>query len=161
MAADGGVFTLGDAAFYGSMGGKALNAPIVGMASTPDGHGYWLVAADGGVFSFGDAAFYGSMGGKALNAPIVGMAGGKAINAPIVGMAASAADGYWLAGADGGVFSFGDASFLGSMAGHPLDPSFSGMAATTDGRGYWLVRYDNCIFAFGDAPFLGPTYGCP
>ncbi len=25
-----------------------LNQPIVGMAATPDGHGYWLVAADGG-----------------------------------------------------------------------------------------------------------------
>ena len=34
-----------------------LNAPIVGIAATPDGRGYWLVAADGGVFTFGDAAF--------------------------------------------------------------------------------------------------------
>ena len=25
------------------------------MASTPDGHGYWLVASDGGIFSYGDA----------------------------------------------------------------------------------------------------------
>ena len=39
-----------------------LNAPIVGIAATPDGGGYWLVAADGGVFSFGDAHFYGSTG---------------------------------------------------------------------------------------------------
>jgi hypothetical protein len=30
-----------------------LNAPIVGITSTPDGGGYWLVAADGGVFTFG------------------------------------------------------------------------------------------------------------
>jgi len=73
-AADGGVFTFGDAHFYGSMGGTKLNAPIVGMASTPDGNGYWLAAADGGVFTFGDAHFYGSMGGTKLNAPIVGMA---------------------------------------------------------------------------------------
>ena len=32
------------------------NRPIVGMARTPSGNGYWLVGADGGVFSFGDAA---------------------------------------------------------------------------------------------------------
>src|SRR5664280_783547 len=38
--------------------GKALNKPIVGMASTPDGGGYWLVASDGGVFAFGNAPFY-------------------------------------------------------------------------------------------------------
>ncbi|MHB1777707.1 MAG: glycoside hydrolase family 5 protein, partial [Acidimicrobiales bacterium] len=40
-----------------------LNQPIVGMASTPDGGGYWLVASDGGIFAFGDAGFHGSMGG--------------------------------------------------------------------------------------------------
>jgi hypothetical protein len=54
------------------MGGKPLNAPIVAMASTPDGGGYWEVASDGGLFAFGDAGFFGSMGGKPLNKPIVG-----------------------------------------------------------------------------------------
>jgi len=38
-----------------------VNAPIVGMAATPSGHGYWLVAADGGVFAFGDATFLGNV----------------------------------------------------------------------------------------------------
>ena len=55
VASDGGVFNFGDAAFFGSLGNKVLNKPIVGMAATPDGKGYWLVASDGGVFSFGDA----------------------------------------------------------------------------------------------------------
>lgn len=35
------------------------NAPIVGIASTPSGQGYWVIAADGGVFAFGDAQFHG------------------------------------------------------------------------------------------------------
>ena len=48
------------------MGGLSLNAPVVGMAATPTGHGYHLVASDGGVFAFGDAAFDGSMGGQPL-----------------------------------------------------------------------------------------------
>ena len=39
---------------------STLDAPIVGIAPTPDGQGYWLVAADGGVFAFGDAAFDGN-----------------------------------------------------------------------------------------------------
>ena len=30
--------------FYGSTGAIHLNQPIVGMAATPSGHGYWLVA---------------------------------------------------------------------------------------------------------------------
>jgi hypothetical protein len=72
-ASDGGVFTFGGAKFYGSMGGKHLHAPIVGITATPDGAGYWLVASDGGVFAFGDATFYGSTGSIPLVAPVVGM----------------------------------------------------------------------------------------
>src|ERR1039458_7276186 len=53
--------------------GVVLNAPIVDVASTPDGHGYWEGASDGGIFSFGDAQFYGSTGAIHLNQPIVGM----------------------------------------------------------------------------------------
>ncbi len=74
VASDGGIFAFGDAAFYGSMGGKPLNQPVVGIAATPDGKGYWEVASDGGIFAFGDAAFYGSMGGQPLNQPVVGLA---------------------------------------------------------------------------------------
>jgi hypothetical protein len=51
-----------------------LNRPIVGMAATPDGGGYWLVASDGGIFSFGDARFYGSAGFSPIPAPVVGIA---------------------------------------------------------------------------------------
>jgi hypothetical protein len=78
-----------------------LNAPIVGIASTPTGKGYWLAAADGGVFTFGDAPFYGSEGGKPLNKPIVGIS------------ATPTGKGYWLVAADGGIFTFGDAPFDG------------------------------------------------
>jgi len=45
----------------------------VGMAATPDGRGYWLVARDGGIFTYGDAGFFGSAGGEHLNQPVVGM----------------------------------------------------------------------------------------
>jgi Protein of unknown function (DUF4038) len=74
VASDGGIFNYGDAGFSGSAGGIKLNAPVVGMAATPDGKGYWLVASDGGIFNYGDAGFSGSAGGIKLNAPVVGMA---------------------------------------------------------------------------------------
>ena len=105
VASDGGIFSFGDAAFHGSMGGMPLNAPIVGMAATPSGNGYWEVASDGGIFSFGDAAFHGSMGGTPLNAPIVGMA------------ATPSGDGYWEVASDGGLFAFGDAASTAHGAG--------------------------------------------
>ena len=62
MASDGGIFNFGDAVFHGSAGSLVLREEIVGMAATPSGGGYWLVAADGGVFAFGDAVFHGSRG---------------------------------------------------------------------------------------------------
>ncbi len=188
VASDGGIFSFGDAAFFGSMGGRPLNAPIVGMAATSDGAGYWEVASDGGIFSFGDAAFFGSMGGRPLNAPIVGMAatsdgagywevasdggifsfgdaaffgsmGGRPLNAPIVGMAATSdGAGYWEVASDGGIFSFGDAAFFGSMGGRPLNAPIVGMAATSDGAGYWEVASDGGIFSF-NAPFYGSRGG--
>ena len=66
VSSDGGVFSFGDARFWGSTGGMHLNAPIVDMAPTLDGNGYWLVASDGGIFNYGDASFYGSTGSHPL-----------------------------------------------------------------------------------------------
>jgi len=89
-ASDGGVFTFGGATFFGSMGGKHLNAPVIGIQSTPDGGGYWLYASDGGVFTFGDAAFFGSTGNMTLKAPVVGMAVPPAAAAPVPAAPAAA-----------------------------------------------------------------------
>jgi hypothetical protein len=143
VASDGGVFSFGDANFFGSMGGTPLNEPVVGMATTPSTNGYWMVASDGGIFGFGDAQFYGSTGALRLNQPVVGMA------------ATPDGRGYWLVASDGGIFAFGDAQFLGSTGALHLNKPIVGMAATPDGHGYWLVASDGGIFAFGDAPFLG------
>jgi hypothetical protein len=65
--------------------------------------------------------------------------------------------GYWLVASDGGIFTFGDAPFLGSMGGKPLNQPIVGMASTSEGGGYWLVASDGGIFTFGDAPFSGST----
>jgi len=147
VASDGGVFSYGDAHFFGSTGNLVLNKPIVGMATTPDGGGYWLVASDGGIFSFGDASFFGSTGNLVLNKPIVGMA-------PTVD-----GRGYWLVASDGGIFSFGDAAFHGSTGNLVLNQPIVGMAPTRNGGGYWMVASDGGIFAFGDAGFHGADPG--
>jgi hypothetical protein len=142
VASDGGVFTFGDAHYYGSTGGIRLNQPIVGMASTPSGRGYWLVARDGGVFTFGDAHYRGSTGGIRLNQPIVGMASTPTGN------------GYWLFARDGGVFTFGDARFHGSTGGHTPSP-VTAFATTPDGLGYWVVTLGGQVYAYGDANYGG------
>jgi hypothetical protein len=143
VASDGGIFNFGGAIFEGSTGGKSLNKPIVGMASTPAGGGYWEVASDGGIFAFGDALFYGSTGSIALNRPIVGMA------------ATPDGKGYWLVASDGGIFAFGDAGYFGSQGATPLNKPIVGMAGTPDGLGYWLVASDGGLFTHGDAGYFG------
>ena len=140
---DNGVLPFGDASDHGSMAGQTVDAPIVGIAATPDGGGYWETDSGGGVYSFGDAGFYGSMGGRPLSSSVVGMA------------ASPDGRGYWEVAADGGIFSFGDAGFHGSAAGrHPGVP-ITGMATNRDGGGYWEVGADGGVFAFGNAPFEG------
>ncbi len=191
VASDGGIFSYGGAQFYGSTGSLHLNAPIVGMAATPDDAGYWLLASDGGIFAFGDAIFYGSTGGMHLNAPIVAMVpspdgagywlvasdggifaygdanfygstGSLTLAKPIVGMASSIDGlGYWLVASDGGIFAYGDANFYGSTGGVPLEQPIVAMTAAPDGGGYWLVASDGGIFNFGDVSYFGSTGGTP
>ncbi len=188
VASDGGIFSFGTANYYGSMGGKPLSKPIVGMAATPDGGGYWEVASDGGVFAFGDAQYYGSMGGKPLDHPVVGIAstpdgggywevasdggvfafgdaqyygsmGGKPLNKPVVGIASTPnGGGYLAAGSDGGIFDFGT-PFFGSMGGKQLNKPVVGVWSTSNGQGYWESASDGGIFTFGNAPYLGSTGG--
>jgi lipoprotein-anchoring transpeptidase ErfK/SrfK len=143
---DDTVYAFGAASFRGSTQGMPLTRPVVGIASTASGDGYWLVADDGGVFGF-HATFHGSLGGRPLNAPIVGMA------------ATSTGHGYWLVAADGGVFAFGDASFHGSMGGIPLTAPVKSIVRGPGSRGYWLYAADGGVFSFGSARFHGSTGG--
>ena len=182
----GGVYTFGDASFFGGMLGVPLNRPIVGFAATSDGKGYWLVASDGGILSFGDASFQGSMGGTHLNQPIVGITaspgggywmvasdggifsfgvpyfgsmGAVRLNMPVVGMAATpGGDGYWLVASDGGVFTFGAATFHGSTGSIQLTQPVVGLLPGSDGNGYWLAASDGGVFAFNE-PFAGSLGG--
>ncbi len=124
-----------------------LQGPVTGMASLPDGSGYWLADAHGGVSAHGNAVNYGSMAGKALNAPV------NHIVATPDGM------GYWLVAADGGTFTFGDAGFYGSTGNTRLNAPVVDIGPTQDGKGYWLVASDGGIFTFGDAQFFGSMGG--
>jgi hypothetical protein len=141
---DNTVYAFGTAPFHGSTAGKHLNAPIVGMASTAKGKGYWLVANDGGVFGY-NAPFYGSLGARHLNSPIIGMA------------ATPSGKGYWLVAGDGGVFTFGDAKFYGSTGSMHLNSPIKQFVPGPGGKGYWLMATDGGVFTFGGAKFYGST----
>jgi hypothetical protein len=155
VGSDGGIFSFGSAQFHGSTGGMRLARPVVGIAPTPDRGGYWLVAADGGVFNYGDATFFGSI--PALGIAPAGSASPSRLSAPIVAMVPSSDDGgYFMVGADGGVFAFGDAKFSGSCPGIG-GCSGAAVAVMPDatGEGYWLVTVSGHVYAFGDAVHYG------
>jgi hypothetical protein len=154
VASDGGIFAFGDSGFFGSIpglglapagtvGGKHLNAPIVGMVPSFDGGGYFMVASDGGVFAFGDATFEGSC---------PSLPGG--CSGPAVGVAPDASgNGYWLVTSTGHLYTFGDAANFGSPG--PQSSAITSIVRTPDGGGYWILDADGNVFAYGDAPFLG------
>src|SRR5438105_3352122 len=146
-----------------STAGPDRRRAATGAASSPDGAGYWVVGHDGSVTSFGDAAFAGGMGGATLNAPVAAVVpvpdGGGERTGTRSEANAHPQPGYWLVGADGGVFSFGDARFVGSMAGVALNAPVVSAAATPDGHGYWLVDARGGVFSLGSAGFKGSTGG--
>ena len=182
VGTDGGVFTHGDARYFGSPGKPVTSDPVVAMAPSEGDRGYWEVTAAGRVSAFGSAGSYGS---PAPRRPVVGMAatpagtgywvvtadgavygygdahvyGGanvRALPAPVVGMAATPdGRGYWLAGADGAVYPFGDARGVGDAVDSHLFEPVVGITAAPDGHGYWLVAADGGLFAYGSARFYG------
>ena len=148
-AADGGVFSFGDAPYLGSAARTVPTAPIVGMATDPNMQGYWLVASDGGVFAFGDAQFHGSAAGFVLRAPRSSMA--------------ATPDGCWLLArccrwwrlrlrrCTVPRVSSGTATPRSNRRDRPHE-IWCGLS------GRWLRRG---IFAFGAAPFVGAHPGAP
>jgi peptidoglycan hydrolase-like protein with peptidoglycan-binding domain len=62
------VFTFGNAHFRGSTGGMHVGSPVVGIAGTSTGGGYWLATRNGSVYNFGDAQKLG--GAKSRLSPI-------------------------------------------------------------------------------------------
>ena len=82
-----------------------------------------------------------------------------ASSAPTAPDVAPASSGYWTVASDGGVFSYGSASFHGSTGGMHLNAPIVGMAATASSNGYWLVASDGGVFSFGDAHFFGSMGG--
>ncbi len=126
-----------------------LIGPVISMASTADGTGYWLTTATGAVSPHGTATDLGSPAGIVLAAPIQ-----KIVADP-------KGDGYWEVAADGGVFAYGAAAFEGAASSLQLNSPIVDLVPTADGNGYWEVASDGGVFAYGDAVFAGSLGSAP
>ena len=146
--------------WFQTLPGQAVNTPgpvqtscmshlpsgqVVAAAPLADGTGYVEVDRAGDVAVFGGATCYGSLTGVRLNAPIVGVVTDRNTG------------GYWLVGADGGVFAF-NAPFYGSTGNVHLAKPIVGIATDLNSQGYYLVASDGGVFAFNE-PFQGSTGG--
>ncbi|MGH8921200.1 MAG: SpoIID/LytB domain-containing protein, partial [Actinomycetes bacterium] len=115
----------------------------------------------------------GDLGGRAQTVVVAGTAGSVTVSGDTFsaalglrsdwystqsyGVPAGGDNGYWVAGASGGVSTFGGAGSFGSLAGVRLNAPVVSMAPSADQSGYWLVGGDGGIFSFGDAGFYGST----
>jgi hypothetical protein len=181
--AAGQVTAKGSAHTFGSV---SHAAPIVGMALTPDRHGYYLVTRTGQVLTFGDARNLGSLpSGSGGTAPVIGIAvdpvtGGYWIarsNGSVVGVGAPSlgsfgltsatgaavrlvaipqGEGYYVATANGDVGAFGHALNYGNLT-VPAGQTVAAMATTPDGLGYYLVTRNGTLATFGNAQPFGAT----
>lgn len=152
VTALGGVDNYGGAGWYGDELSRHLAAPIVGMAVTPNGLGYWLVGANGSVFNLGDAGWYGSLAGDSLG-----------LGQTIIGMAATSdGRGYWLINASGEVTSFGDAAAINhgqSLPHADLAIPIVSAAIQRGGGGAWFTDTAGHVFVVGDAAWYGSRAG--
>jgi hypothetical protein len=68
--------------------------------------------------------------------------------------------GYWLQARDGGIFSFGEVGFHGSVPGLGVPAANTvQIRATPTGDGYYVLAADGGIFTFGDSRFHGAQPG--
>jgi hypothetical protein len=118
-SSEGRVFAFGDAALNAAVAGRAdsgltagppSRAPIVSMAASPSGRGYWLVARDGGVFAV-NVPFRGSVPQR------------QSYERAVQIRVTESGDGYYVAGGDEAVFAFGDADRRRERAGRLGGPA--------------------------------------
>jgi len=157
---DGVVQSLGGASDLGGFESVSRRAGerFTALAATPSGQGLWGFTDHGRLVVLGDAQRHVTGGVSDLLS--------FALNAPIIASVVTPdGGGYYMLGADGGVFVFGNAVYQGSLPGLgvvPNEPAV-GLVPDPDGLGYWIVAGDGGVFGFGAEyqgslpPVLGVT----
>ena len=79
---DGGIFTFGNARFYGSMGGGSPPYPITAMTMMFSGKGYWMTTSQGAVTNFGAAQLFTVT--PTVSSAVVGMAPARGNGDPVL-----------------------------------------------------------------------------
>jgi uncharacterized delta-60 repeat protein len=147
LSDSGAVYSFGGAEYHGgATTGAGRHA--VDMEPRRDGGGYWIVDDRGTVYGYNVIP----LGGQP------DLSSGERVTSM---SATPSGRGYWLFTNLGRAIAFGDAPFLGDMAGIPLNGPVLDSVTTPSGQGYYMVASDGGIFTFGDAVFHGSMGGIP
>ena len=149
VASDGGVFTFGDAGFYGKHGDNlVLNKPVIGDGAPPTTG--WATGSSRPTAASSCSATPASSARSAGRRPPPGSS---------VWPLTPDGGGYWVLGANGTVYDFGDAPQVGVAAGSPtpatMKSAMTGLVPDFSGQGFDAVNGSGQAFAYGDAPWFG------
>ncbi len=116
---------------------------------------------------------YGDFGGRVLDLSLEGSSGSVSLSGyafanrfglqsnwfSVASQPSGGISGYWLAGIRGGVFSFGNAHFYGSLPGMSFPAHAVALLPTATGKGYLIVTAGGRTVELGDAPQFGQVAG--
>ncbi|GAC1327473.1 MAG: hypothetical protein NVSMB17_01520 [Candidatus Dormibacteria bacterium] len=139
----GGIYSFGDATYYGNLIDHGYPGPAVGLGETPDGHGYNILTTSGAIYSFGNANYYGNLLDHGYPGPATALS------------FTPAGGGYAILTRGGGIYTFGDARYYGNLIDHGYPGSAIGFAYTASGNGYWILTTSGALYSFGDAGYYG------
>jgi hypothetical protein len=138
LTSGGAVLGFGSLPSLGGIAGPS-GSPAIGIATTHDGEGYWVVQADGSVTNFGDAP------PLRYEKPA----------SQVVAIASTGSGlGYWLLEKNGTVLGFGDAKTYGSAGGlSGADPAVA-LATVPGDKGYIVLTRAGRLYGFGSGAAL-------
>ena len=139
----GGIYSFGDAGYFGNLIDHGYPGPAVGLAETPNGGGYNILNTSGAIYSFGNANYYGNLLDGHHPGPATALS-----YTPTAG-------GYAILTRSGGIYTFGDAGYFGNLIDHGYPGTAIGLAYTKSGRGYWILTTEGALYSFGDAGYYG------
>ena len=155
LYSNGSITPIGDATNLGNFPATSLGAgeSLATFSSTPTGAGLWGFTNLGRVIVLGDATHLSDL-------PTLGIVPSQDI---VDSVALPSGTGYFMLGADGGIFAFPISNptlFQGSLPGLGviLNSPAVGIVPDPDGTGYWIIASDGGAFGFA-APFRGSLPG--
>ncbi|HEX6348401.1 MAG TPA: hypothetical protein VF160_03305 [Candidatus Dormibacteraeota bacterium] len=139
----GGIYSFGNAGYYGNLIDRGYPGPAIGLAETPDGLGYDILNTAGAIYTFGDAQYHGNLLDHGYPSPAVAIA------------VTPSGGGYAILNSSGALYTFGDAPYFGNLLDHGFPGPAVSFAYTPSGRGYSILTASGAIYSFGDAVYYG------